>query len=153
MPTIEDLIDSIDTRLAEARAEIDALETAKAALSTSGTPVTEQPARAARAAGGARRGGRRSRKPAPAPAPELYELLAANDGITTGELARRAGTKPSVVLSTLKELEAAGKVKRSGERRGTRWHVGNPMDRSDYVEQRTAELERRAAGKLASLAA
>jgi hypothetical protein len=152
MPTIEDLIDSIDARLAEARAEIDALETAKAALHTSGTSAAGQAVRGARA-GGARRSRPRSRKPAPVTAPELYELLAANDGMTTGELARRAGTAPSGVLSTLKEMEAAGKVKRSGKRRGTRWHVANPMDRPDYVEQRTAELERRAAGRPARLAA
>jgi hypothetical protein len=41
------------------------------------------------------------------------------------------------VLVLLRELEAAGRVRRSGQRRGTRWHAITDEER---IAERAAEL-------------
>jgi hypothetical protein len=43
------------------------------------------------------------------------------------------------VLGVLRELEAAGRARRTGQRRGTRWHAVTDEDR---IRARAAELER-----------
>jgi predicted Rossmann fold nucleotide-binding protein DprA/Smf involved in DNA uptake len=57
------------------------------------------------------------------PAGKLEKLLAQSDGISTADLAKQAHAEPDQVLALLRELEAAGKVRRTGQRRGTRWHA------------------------------
>jgi hypothetical protein len=69
-------------------------------------------------------------------------ILAAHDGVSTGDVARLTGGAKEQILAVLKELEGSGKARRSGERRATRWHLADRMERDDYVELRTAELER-----------
>ena len=74
--------------------------------------------------------------------PETLErLLAATngDGIPTSALAERATAKQDQVLALLRELEARGTVRRTGQRRGTRWHLITDDDR---IAARAAELER-----------
>jgi len=41
------------------------------------------------------------------------------------------------VLTALRELEAAGRVRRSGQRRSTRWHAITDEER---IQKRAAEL-------------
>jgi hypothetical protein len=62
-------------------------------------------------------------EPVVVPAGKLSTLLSGSDGITTTELARQTGGAPDQVLQMLKELEQAGKARRSGARRTTRWHA------------------------------
>ena len=50
-------------------------------------------------------------------------LLAGTDGVSTVELAEQTNGDPDQVLVLLRELEAAGKVRRSRQRRETRWHA------------------------------
>ena len=57
------------------------------------------------------------------PAGKLEKLLAQTDRISTANLAKQADAASDQVLALLRELEPAGKVKRTGERRGTRWHA------------------------------
>jgi hypothetical protein len=71
-----------------------------------------------------RRSRRRNHGSEIVPAGKIESLLAANDGITTAELARQTNGGHEQILSLLKELEQDGKAHRSGTRRSTRWHAG-----------------------------
>jgi predicted Rossmann fold nucleotide-binding protein DprA/Smf involved in DNA uptake len=44
-------------------------------------------------------------------------------GTTTSTLAKRLDGDQDQILASLKQMETDGKVKRTGERRGTRWHL------------------------------
>jgi hypothetical protein len=83
-------------------------------------------------------GRRRTRRAFKAVTPEQLEtLLSGNGGLTTTALAEQANTKREQVLALLRELEAAGRIRRSGQRRGTRWHAISDEDR---IRERAAEL-------------
>jgi len=73
------------------------------------------------------------------PAGKLVTLLGASDGMSTADLVDQTGGDRQQLLTLLRELEAAGEVRRSGERRNTRWHVITDEDR---IAARVAELER-----------
>lgn len=81
---------------------------------------------------------RRPRVSKAVPADRLESLLSKNGGLTTAALAEQAGENRDQVLRLLRELETAGRVRRSGQRRGTRWHAITDEDR---IRERTAELE------------
>jgi hypothetical protein len=140
----QEIIISIDRRIAEARSEIASLEAALAAIGKqSGTTPNAAPSSPARVNGAARssRGRRRSRRrPADVvPAGKLQALLIGGGGMSTGDLVDQTGGDRQQVLTLLRELEAAGQVRRTGERRGTRWHAITDEDR---IAARVAELER-----------
>jgi hypothetical protein len=126
MRTTQEIVDSIDTRLAELSDQIKTLETARTALDRGESPVrsTSRP--------------RAKRRVTAVPADEVESLLSGNGGLTTSELADRANGNRDQVLGLLRELEAAGRVRRTGQRRGTRWHQITDEDR---IRVRAAELE------------
>jgi predicted HTH transcriptional regulator len=74
------------------------------------------------------------------PSAELEELLSENGGMTTSALAERANRTREQILTALRELEAAGRVRRSGQRRSTRWHAITDEER---IQKRAAELAAR----------
>ena len=74
------------------------------------------------------------------PADRLEALLSEHGGMTTSALAERAKGKRDQILSALRELEAAGRVRRSGQRRSTRWHAITDEER---IQKRAAELAAR----------
>jgi hypothetical protein len=131
--TINDLVRSIDDRIRELKGEIASLHDALKALSSNSSPAPA-PTRAKRTR-------KRASRPAKAvPAATLEKLLADSDGLTTAALAKQANGDPAYVLRLLRELEAADRVRRTGERRGTRWHVITDEDR---IQKRAAELATR----------
>jgi hypothetical protein len=141
MTSIEQLVQAIDARLEAIRGETQALTGAREALvAKGGAPASRRPGRA-------RRGTRRSRRQAPrhstevAPAGKLHRLLAASDGLSTAALAERANAEPAQVLPLLREMETAGRVRRTGHRRSTRWHA--VAGEEEWIEQRAAELAAR----------
>lgn len=71
-------------------------------------------------------------------ADRLESLLSGNGGLTTSALAAQAGGNRDHVLSLLRDLETAGRIRRTGQRRGTRWHAITDDDR---IRERAAELE------------
>jgi hypothetical protein len=71
------------------------------------------------------------------PAGKLSAMLKSSDGLSTAELARRTNGQADQVLQMLKELEQAGKARRSGQRRATRWHA-NGGRRSPAAKARKA---------------
>jgi hypothetical protein len=81
---------------------------------------------------------RRSRRPRPRVTPDQFEaLLGAGDGLTTADLAQQSGANRDLVLTLLRDLEAAGRIRRTGQRRSTRWHLVTDEDR---IARRAAEL-------------
>ncbi len=110
--------------IAELEADLAKLREALAALdATDDTPPVSPPARARRP---------RALAPAPSarevvPSGKLAALLAvADDGLTTSELARETNSHPDQVLTLLKELEQAGRARRTGAKRSTRWFAADP---------------------------
>ncbi len=103
----------------------------------------DTPAKATTRAGKPRRS-RRARRAEVVPAGKLVTLLGGGDGMTTAELAGQTGGDRQQLLTLLRELEAAGEVRRSGERRNTRWHAITDEDR---IAARVAELERQSSRK------
>ena len=131
---IEALVQSIDRRIRDLKGEIASLHDARQALISNGSlapaprPRTKRTRkRASSAADGV-------------PAATLEKLLADSDGLTTAALAKQASSDPASVLRLLRELEAADRVRRTGERRGTRWHLITDEDR---IQERAAELSSR----------
>jgi hypothetical protein len=59
-------------------------------------------------------------------------------GLSAGAIAQRAGVGYSRVLALLRELEASGKVRRTGTRRSTLWLLITDEDR---IATRAAELQ------------
>ena len=139
MKTIEQLVQSIDAYLATVRVEIETLTRAReelvAVASASDRPAPA-PAR--------RRTARRVRRPRPrrstevAPAGKLHRLLSASDGMSTAALAEQANADPAQVLPLLREMESNGRVRRTGLRRGTRWHATSSEE--EWIAQRAADL-------------
>ena len=142
MKTTQDIVDSIEIRLRELNQEIQSLTAARSALETeaAGASTRVAPAAAAPARAVRRRSRRRARGAAATdavPAGRLELLLSENGGLTTSVLAERTNGDRDQELTLLRELEAAGRVRRSGQRRSTRWHAITDEDR---IQARAAEL-------------
>jgi hypothetical protein len=127
MPSLQQLIQSIDGRIEHANSEISSLEAARSALTANGAASTESSTAESRPKPRRRRRQKTARKPLTAETAE--QLLANSDGMTTAALAERAGAGRDQVLLMLRELEQARRVRRTGQRRGTRWHAVNDEDR------------------------
>jgi len=72
------------------------------------------------------------------PADRLESLLSENGGLTTSALAEKTGANRDQLLKLLRDLETAGRIRRTGQRRATRWHTITDEDR---IRERVAELE------------
>jgi hypothetical protein len=137
MPTIEQIVQSIDTQLDALLTEQAQLADARAALAGSPRSVTQTPAPT------------RTRKRASKPkqpkskgsigTDELLKLVRDSPGLTTTTLAKLANAEQGGVLALLKDAEKDGAVKREGQRRATRWYRYADEDR---IRERAAELER-----------
>jgi hypothetical protein len=149
MRTTEAIVDSIENRLRELNQEIASLTAARTALDgrEDGPTASAPPARrssTARRKPTARRPRRSTRAVEVVPAGRLEVLLSENGGLTTSVLAERTNGDRDQVLTLLRELEAAGRIRRSGQRRSTRWHAITDDDR---IRQRAAELAARSRRK------
>lgn len=84
-----------------------------------------------------------SRVPKVVPADRMVSLLSDNGGLTTSALAEKTGVNRDHVLRLLRDLETAGRIRRTGQRRATDWHAISDEDR---IRQRAAELAGRRKG-------
>jgi hypothetical protein len=142
MTSIEQLVQSIDVRLESIRGEVEALTRARQELAGDGVAPARRTSRQPRQATQRRRRPRQapgSREVAPAG--KLHRVLAASDGLSTAALAEQANAEPAQVLPLLREMETAGRVRRTGQRRGTRWHA--VASEEEWISERAAELEAR----------
>jgi predicted Rossmann fold nucleotide-binding protein DprA/Smf involved in DNA uptake len=139
MRTTEAIVDSIEDRLRELNQEIESLTAARTALDgREGGQATSAPP--ARRKSRARHARRATRPVEVVPAGRLEVLLSENGGLTTSALAERTNGNRDQVLTLLRELESAGRIRRSGQRRSTRWHAISDEDR---IRERAAELASR----------
>lgn len=133
--TITQLVESIDARLLAINVEISKLTDARRALADEASPSKPAPRRISRSS---RRRARAERAKVVMTADTVEQVLrSSQDGITTAAIAEQGKAKPGQVLALLRELEATGKARRSGQRRGTRWHRITDEDR---IHARAAEL-------------
>ena len=154
MRTTEAIVDSIENRLRELNQEIETLTAARTALdspdagraaaqASSGAPSARRTRRSSN--GTQTRSRRRAAQPAEVvPAGRLESLLSENGGLTTSALAERTNGNRDQVLTLLRELEAAGRIRRTGQRRSTQWHAITDEDR---IRERAAELAARSKRK------
>ena len=136
MPSIEQLIQSIDGRIRELNGEIAALQDARGALLSNRS--RSAPARKPNRKPATR--GKQKRVTKASLADTAERMLAGADGLTTTALAKDAGADRDQVLALLRDLETARRVRRTGERRTTRWHAIADEDR---IRDRAAELTTR----------
>ena len=150
MRTTEAIVDSIENRLRELNQEIETLTAARTALDgrddgpAASAPAAATPVRRRSTARRARSRRRSARAVEVVPAGRLESLLSANGGLTTSTLAERTNCDRDQVLTLLRELEAAGRIRRSGQRRSTRWHAISDDDR---IRERAADLAARSRRK------
>jgi hypothetical protein len=129
--TNTDIVTSIDQRLTEAKAEIAQLEGARQALVNGDAPaVTPQPRRTTPRKATARHN-------QVVPAGKLTALLHGSAGMSTSQLAKATNGRSAQILAVLRELEKTDQIRRTGQRRGTRWHLITDEDR---IAARAAEL-------------
>ena len=67
----------------------------------------------------------------------LELLLSENGDMTTSALQERASGNRGQLLTLLRQLEATGRIRRTGQRRSMRWHAITDEER---IEKRAAEL-------------
>jgi hypothetical protein len=148
MTNTQQIIESIDDRLRKLNGEIETLTAARSALDAGHAPPAKRRSTATESANGtgSPRPVRRARRPKSdrpvevVPAGRLELLLSETGGLTTSALAEQANGDRDQVLILLRELEAAGRIRRTGQRRSTRWHAITDEDR---IRERAAELAAR----------
>ena len=149
MTNTQTILDSIENRLRELDREIETLIAARSALDTPEPAPAGQPRsseagpvaapRPARRAGSTRRAKTRAGTEV-VPAGRLEALLSENGGLTTSALTEQTNGNRDQVLTLLRELETAGRIRRTGQRRSTRWHAITDEDR---IRERAADLAAR----------
>jgi predicted Rossmann fold nucleotide-binding protein DprA/Smf involved in DNA uptake len=55
--------------------------------------------------------------------PDKVVTLVTTDGVAASEIRKQTGGSAEAVLRVLKQLESDGTVKRTGQRRSTKWHL------------------------------
>jgi len=123
MPTDNQLADRISAFVTELDALVrkTALEALRGLLD--GTSTSARPGRPA----GRRRGPGRPRGSAnvEGASDAILAHVRANDGQTVGEIVQGAGVAPKAAKKAIIGLLASGALKKSGQKRGTRYHVGS----------------------------
>jgi hypothetical protein len=151
MRTTQDIVESIDQRLRELNDEIKTLDAARVRLDDHESRPSRRRSQHGigihTAGDSTPRSGKRTRK-ASRPkatrqskaitADRLESLLSENGGLTTSALAEKTGGNRDHLLKLLRDLETAGRIRRTGQRRATRWHTITDEDR---IRERVAELE------------
>jgi predicted Rossmann fold nucleotide-binding protein DprA/Smf involved in DNA uptake len=131
MQPSEALAAKIEVRITELKSEIAAHERALAALrgrksaGASGATTSNGRRTAAKQDGRATRQPRRARRPRTASAEAVFDALKEGQDQASA-IARQFGVSAAVVRNRLAQLEEAGRVSRTGNRRSTRWrsHAG-----------------------------
>ncbi|HUJ35996.1 MAG TPA: HTH domain-containing protein [Solirubrobacteraceae bacterium] len=132
MEYTEALAEKIQARITELKSEIAAHERALAALrgrdnaragngtASAGNANASDGRRAASRRGNRSGAPRRPRRSRTASAEAVFDAL--KDGQDqASEIARQFGVSPAVVRNRLQQLEEAGRISRTGNRRSTRW--------------------------------
>jgi predicted Rossmann fold nucleotide-binding protein DprA/Smf involved in DNA uptake len=139
---ITQVIEQLQAQLAETEADAQRLRTAIAALqgSAESTPAPSRGRRSPRGRATRQRtsNGRTSKV---ALTPDVVVKLVTPEGVPAREIRSQVNGSDNQVLKVLKDLESEGKVKRTGQRRATKWHLVTENGRS---ATRAAKPTRRA---------
>jgi hypothetical protein len=149
---ITQVIDQLRAQLTETEANAQRLRTAIEALegSVESTDVAPRGRRSARGRATRQRtsNGRAGKV---ALTPDVVVKLVTPEGVPAREIRSQVNGSDNQVLKVLKDLESEGKIKRTGQRRATKWHR---VTGSDQVSTRTTTQsttavseKRRAAGR------
>jgi hypothetical protein len=140
---ITQVIEQLRTQLAETEADAQRLRTAIEALEgsveTSATPPRARRSARGRTSRPRTSNGRTAGKVALTP--DVVVNLVTPEGVPAREIRSKVNGSDNQVLKVLKDLESEGKVKRTGQRRATKWHRVTENGRS---AARTAKPARRA---------
>jgi hypothetical protein len=156
MPRLDQIRQSIEARIAELNNQISALEATRAALQEDATTTVQKRSaprskrtNTANGHGADRASTRHRTSPKRTTAQRRVDVLLAGklkamlrdsaDGLSAAAIARCSNAGRSQVLELLRELESAGKVRRSGSRRTSSWRAITDEER---IAERAAELER-----------
>ena len=128
---ITQVIEQLQVQLTETEADAQRLRTAIAALEGS-VETTPAPSRARRSSRGRATRQRTSngRTGKVALTPEVVVKLVTPEGVAAREIRSAVNGSDNQVLKVLKDLESEGKVKRTGQRRATKWHLVTANGRS-----------------------
>jgi hypothetical protein len=145
---ITQVIDQLRAQLTETEADAQRLRTAIEALE--GSVATPAPARARRTTRGrtTRRrtsNGRSTGKVALTP--DVVVGLVTPEGVPAREIRSKVNGSDNQVLKVLKDLESEGKVKRTGQRRATKWHRVTANGRSATPAAKPARRARQSKPK------
>jgi hypothetical protein len=149
---ITQVIDQLKAQLAETEANAQRLRTAIDALEGSVESSDVQPPRRRAARGRAARrsasNGRTAGKVALTP--DVVVGLVTAEGVPAREIRSQVTGSDNQVLKVLKDLESAGKIKRTGQRRATKWHRVTDNARVAARPAAARSAKRRAAGRKAA---
>ena len=139
---IESQLASIDREVLELRDALDTLEmNGDAPVAARRRARADTTTAAARQTSAAKRAPLRKSTPRVVDLRVLEELLGkTTDGLSAAAIAKETSSPPDQIRALLKNLETAGKVRRTGQRRGTRWRV---VTDEDWIAERAAELAAR----------
>jgi len=149
--TTAEIVDRIDSQLLALEREIASLQAARTELGAErehgqrAFPVASANRRAGGDAGTTAKRSPSPRRQRPASrrsngavsAETLIALLSGSISLSTAALADQLDADRNEVLAFLRELERAGRVRRLGQRRATRWRA---FTDEDWIAQRAAEL-------------
>jgi predicted Rossmann fold nucleotide-binding protein DprA/Smf involved in DNA uptake len=121
---ITQVIEQLKAQLAETEADAQRLRTAIEALAGT-VESSPAPARGRRTprARATRRRTSNGRTAKVALTPDVVVKLVTPEGVPAREIRSQVNGSDNQVLKVLKDLESEGKVKRTGQRRATKWHL------------------------------
>ena len=139
---ISQVIEQLRAQLSETEADAQRLRTAIEALegSVESSPAPPRVRRSARRATRPRSSNGRSAGKV-ALTPDVVVNLVTPEGVPARDIRSKVNGSDNQVLKVLKDLESEGKIKRTGQRRATKWHLVTENGRS---ATRAAKPTRRA---------
>jgi predicted Rossmann fold nucleotide-binding protein DprA/Smf involved in DNA uptake len=151
---ITQVIEQLQAQLAETEADAQRLRTAIAALEGT-VESSPAPSRARRSARGRTTRQRTSngrtassgRTAKVALTPDVVVKLVTPEGVPARDIRAQVNGSDNQVLKVLKDLESEGKIKRTGQRRATKWHLATANGRSAASATKPTRRTRRAKPK------
>ena len=139
---ISQVIEQLKAQLAETEADAQRLRTAIEALAgtveSAPAPATAARRRSARGRTTRSRTTSNGRTAKVALTPDVVVKLVTPEGVPAREIRAQVNGSDNQVLKVLKDLESEGKVKRTGQRRATKWHLATANGRSAASAPKTA---------------
>ena len=140
---ITQVIEQLKAQLAETEADAQRLRTAIEALAGT-VDSSPAPARSRRSprARTTRQRTSNGRTAKAALTPDVVVKLVTPEGVPAREIRSQVNGSDNQVLKVLKDLESEGKIKRTGQRRATKWHLATANGSSAATTTATKPVRR-----------